>query len=68
MSISSAFAVSMMIGTALRARSLRQTSRPSIRGIIASSTTRSNVCSPKRASASRPSEARTTSSPSFCSG
>ena len=43
MSNSSAFAVSMMIGTALRARSLRHTSNPSTRGSITSSTTRSKV-------------------------
>ena len=42
MSISSALAVSMMIGTVLIARSRRQVSRPSTRGIITSSTTRSN--------------------------
>jgi hypothetical protein len=61
LSISSAFAVSMMIGTELRARRRRQTSRPSSRGIITSSTTRSKVDSPKRARASRPSLAWTTS-------
>ena len=46
-----------MIGTAERARSRRHTSRPSILGSITSSTTRSKVCSAKRASASRPSDA-----------
>ena len=48
MSISSDFAVSMMIGTDERARSRRHTSRPSILGSITSSTTRSKVCSEKR--------------------
>ena len=42
MSISSAFAVSMMIGTELFARIRRHTSRPSIFGSMMSSTTRSN--------------------------
>src|SRR3954451_23711116 len=55
----------MMIGTELRVRRRRQTSRPSRRGLITSSTTRSNVDSPKRASASRPSVAWTTSKPSL---
>ena len=41
MSISSDLAVSMMIGTELRLRRRRQTSRPSIFGSIRSSTTRS---------------------------
>ena len=47
-------AVSMMIGTVLRARSRRQTSSPSSLGIITSSTTRSKLPSPKRLSASPP--------------
>ncbi len=42
MSISSDFAVSMMIGTELRLRRRRQTSSPSTLGSIRSSTTRSN--------------------------
>src|SRR4051794_23761137 len=58
----------MMMGTEERARSRRHTSRPSILGSITSSTTRSNVCSAKRARASRPSDAWTTSYPSRCSG
>jgi hypothetical protein len=61
LSISSALAVSMMIGTVWRARMRRHTSSPSIRGIITSSTTRSNFPSLKRASASRPSAAVVTS-------
>jgi hypothetical protein len=61
LSISSAFAVSMMIGTDERARIRRQTSSPSMRGSITSRTTRSKLVSPKRASASRPSVACTTS-------
>ena len=49
MSISSDLAVSMMIGTVSPlARRRRQTSRPSIRGSITSSTTRSKICSSKR--------------------
>jgi hypothetical protein len=61
LSISSDFAVSMMIGTDDCERNRRQTSSPSILGSITSSTTRSNVCSEKRASASGPSDACTTS-------
>ena len=44
MSISSALAVSMMIGTELLARSCRHTSSPSTLGSMMSSTTRSNGC------------------------
>ena len=51
MSTSSDFAVSMMIGTVLRARRRLQTSSPSSTGIITSSTTRSKVASSKRFSA-----------------
>ena len=45
MSVSSALAVSMMIGTVLRERISRQTSKPSRLGIITSSTTRSKSSS-----------------------
>ena len=48
MSSSSSRAVSMMIGTVLRARSCLQTSSPSSFGSIRSRTTRSTGCSPKR--------------------
>jgi hypothetical protein len=61
LSISSVFAVSMMIGTVLRALIWRQTSKPSTFGIITSSTTRSKLSSRSRSSASRPSSAGTTS-------
>jgi hypothetical protein len=62
LSISSDLAVSMMIGTVSPfARSRRQTSSPSTRGSITSSTTRSKTCSEKRVSASRPSAAWITS-------
>jgi hypothetical protein len=51
----------MMIGTWLRLRSRRQTSIPSSFGSMMSRTTRSNRCSAKRSSASRPSVAEITS-------
>ena len=68
MSVSSVLAVSMMIGTVLRERIARQTSKPSIRGSITSSTTRSKLSSRRRSSASRPSSAGMTSYPSLRSG
>ena len=61
MSVSSALAVSMMIGTVLRERISRHTSNPSRLGIITSSTTRSKLSSDSRSSASWPSSAGTTS-------
>jgi hypothetical protein len=51
----------MMIGTVLRERIWRQTSKPSTFGIITSSTTRSKLSSRSRSRASRPSSAGTTS-------
>ena len=68
MSSSSSRAVSMMIGTVLPARSRLQTSSPSSRGSIRSSTTRSTDSSAKRRSASSPSRATTTRKPSRSSG
>ena len=58
----------MMIGTAEVVRSRRQTSSPSSRGSITSSTTRSTCCSANRSSASSPLRAWITRYPSRSSG
>ena len=57
-------AVSMTIGTGARARSRRQTSRPSMPGSIRSSTTRSGGSASARSSATRPSATVSTVKPS----